>query len=182
MLQNSSAEFSANKCKGFAFFSRIGLHLRIKFETLAKKGGFMTGAKPGDRVKIHYAGTLDNGEVFDSTQNREPLQFVIGGGQVFKGLEDGVVGMEVGESKQIHIKANEAFGKKKPELFVSMKREELPETLELKIGLKLKMKTPNDSVIPVKVKEVTDKKVVLDANHPLAGKDLNYKIKLLQVA
>jgi FKBP-type peptidyl-prolyl cis-trans isomerase 2 len=142
----------------------------------------MTVAKPGDKVKIHYTGTLDNGEVFDSTQNREPLQFVIGGGQVFKGLEDAVSGMEVGESKKVHIKATEAFGKRMKEKLFSMKREKLPKNLELKIGMNLKMKTPDDSVIPVKVKEITDKKVTFDANHPLAGKNLNYKIELLQVA
>ena len=142
----------------------------------------MTTAKPGDRVKINYTGTLDNGDIFDSSQNRSPLQFVIGGSQVFKDIEDSVIGMKVGESKKIHIKATDAFGKRKKELLLSMQREKLPEALELKIGLNLKLKQPDGSVIPVKVKEITDKKVTLDANHPLAGKDLNFEIELLQVA
>jgi peptidylprolyl isomerase len=142
----------------------------------------MTTAKPGDRVKINYTGTLDNGDIFDSSQNRSPLQFVIGGGQVFKDIENSVIGMKVGESKKIHIKATDAFGKRKEELLLSMQREKLPEALELKIGLNLKLKQPDGSVIPVKVKEITDKKVTLDANHPLAGKDLNFEIELLQVA
>ncbi len=142
----------------------------------------MTTAKPGDRVKINYTGTLDNGDIFDSSQNRSPLQFVIGGSQVFKDIEDSVIGMKVGESKKIHIKATDAFGKRKEELLLSMQREKLPEALELKIGLNLKLKQPDGSVIPVKVKEITDKKVTLDANHPLAGKDLNFEIELLQVA
>jgi FKBP-type peptidyl-prolyl cis-trans isomerase 2 len=142
----------------------------------------MTAAKPGNKVKIHYTGTLDNGDVFDSTQDREPLQFVIGGGQVFKSLEEGVIGMQVGESKNIHIKAAEAFGRRRKETLFSMAREKLPETLELKIGLNLKFKQPDGSAIPVKVKEITNKKVTFDANHPLAGKDLNFQIKLLQVA
>jgi peptidylprolyl isomerase len=142
----------------------------------------MTTAKPGDRVKIHYTGTLDSGEVFDSTQNSEPLQFVIGEGKVFKGLEVAVTGMEVGESKKVHIKATEAFGRRMKEKLFSMERKKLPKTLELKIGMNLKMKTQKGFALPVRVKEITDKKVTFDANHPLAGKDLNYKIELLQVA
>jgi peptidylprolyl isomerase len=142
----------------------------------------MTTAKPGDRVKIHYTGTLDSGEVFDSTQNSEPLQFVIGEGKVFKGLEVAVTGMEVGESKKVHIKATEAFGRRMKEKLFSMERKKLPKTLELKIGMNLKMKTQKGFALPVRVREITDKKVTFDANHPLAGKDLNYKIELLQVA
>jgi peptidylprolyl isomerase len=142
----------------------------------------MTGAIPGNRVKIHYTGTLNNGDVFDSTRHHEPLEFVIGGGQVFKGIEAGVIGMEVGESKEIRIEATEAFGDRRKEKIFSMERNKLPKSLDLKIGLNLKFKRSDGSSIPVKIKRITNKNVTFDANHPLAGKDLNFKIELLEVA
>ncbi len=142
----------------------------------------MATAKAGNTVKIHYKGTFDNGEVFDSSFDREPLQFVLGGGQVIKGLDEGVTGMKVGDYKKIHVGAADAFGERKEDAFVSVDRKRVPKNLELKIGMPLKLSQPDGSAIPVKVTEITDENVTLDANHPYAGKDLNFEIKLLEVA
>ena len=142
----------------------------------------MTTAKPGNKVKIHYTATFDNGKVYDSSRDRQPLQFVLGRGEVIKGLDEGVAGMKVGDSKKIHVSAADAFGERNEEKFVSIERKRVPETLELKIGMPLKLNQSDGSSVPVQVSEITDDKVVLDANHPCAGKDLNFEIKLLEVA
>jgi peptidylprolyl isomerase len=142
----------------------------------------MTTAKRGDKVKIDYTGTFNNGVVFDTTRDREPLQFVLGGGEVIKGLDDGVAGMKVGDSKKIHVSAANAFGERNEEKLVSIDRKNVPETLELKVGMQLKLSQADGTAIPVTVNKITDKKVTLDANHPYAGKDLNFEVKLLEVA
>jgi peptidylprolyl isomerase len=142
----------------------------------------MTTAKPGDNVKIHYTATFDNGEVLDSSRDREPLQFVLGGGEVIKGLEEGVAGMKVGDSKKIHVVAADAFGERNEKKFATIDRKRVPETLELKMGMQLTLNQSDGSSIPVKVTEITDEKVRLDTNHPYAGKDINFEIELLEVA
>jgi peptidylprolyl isomerase len=142
----------------------------------------MTTAKPGDKVSIHYTATFDNGEVLDSSRDREPLQFVLGGGEVIKGLEEGVAGMTEGDSKKVHVTAADAFGERDEKKFTTIDRERIPKNLEIKIGMQLKLNKSDGSSIPVRVSKVTDDKVRLDTNHPYAGRDINFEIELLEVA
>jgi peptidylprolyl isomerase len=142
----------------------------------------MTTAKAGKKVKIHYTATLDNGEVLDTSREREPLQFVIGQGQVLKGLDEGVAGMNLGDLKKIYVRAADAFGERDERKTVSIDRKKVPETLDLKIGMQLKLNQSDGSAIPVRVSKITEEKVTLDTNHPYAGKSLNFEIELLEVA
>jgi peptidylprolyl isomerase len=142
----------------------------------------MTTAKPGDKVKIHYIATFDNGEVLDSSRDREPLQFVLGGGEVIKGLEKGIAGMKVGDSKKIHVTSADAFGERNEKKFTNIDRQRVPKNLEIKIGMQLNLNKSDGSSIPVRVTKITDEKVRLDTNHPYAGKDINFEIELLEVA
>ena len=139
--------------------------------------------KKGDKVKVEYVGTLDDGTVFDSTSHEghsHPLTFVVGSGEIIKGFDDAVVGMEVGEEKEIRIEAKDAYGDPNPQLVQKVPRNELPKE-ELKAGMTLAMTLPTGQQIPVLIKEINEKEAVLDLNHPLAGKALNFKIKLVEI-
>ena len=139
-------------------------------------------AKAGDTVMIHYTGTLDDGTQFDSSEGRDPLEVTLGSGQVIKGFDDGVTGMSVGEEKTIHIPCEDAYGPINPEMTQDVPRAQIPAEIPLDIGRTLQMQGPNGEVIPVKVAKVTDETVTLDANHLLAGKDLNFKLKLVSIS
>lgn len=140
----------------------------------------MAAAK-GDKVKIHYKGTLSDGEVFDSSEGREPLEFVVGSGQVIVGFDEAVTGMEVGEKKSVLIPVEKAYGEKKDELVMSVPTAHVPQDLEVEVGMMLEMGGAQGEVIRVKVVDITDEEVVLDANPPLAGQDLNFDIELVSV-
>ncbi len=141
----------------------------------------MTQVKTGDTVRIHYTGTLDTGETFDSSQGREPLEFVVGSGQIIPGLEKAVPGMAVGETKTVAVPCDDAYGQANPEAKQDVPRETIPADIPLDPGTRLQMQTPNGQVVPVTVISADDEKVVLDANHPLAGKDLTFKIEVVDV-
>src|SRR3989344_3673544 len=130
--------------------------------------------KHGSKVKVHYTGTLNDGSVFDSSEGREPLEFTIGSNQVIKGFEDRVKGMKVNEEKTIKIKANEAYGEVNQQLIISVPRDKFPP--EIESNGRLILKGPEGRRIPAIIKEVKDNIVVIDMNHPLAGKELNFKI------
>ena len=139
--------------------------------------------KKGDKVKLEYEGKLDSGEVFDSSSHGEHqhlLEFEVGSGQVIPGFDKAVTGMKVGEEKEFKIKPEEAYGQVKEELVRDVPREVLPKEQEPKAGMVLMMQTPQGGM-PVKIVKVGDKSVTLDLNHPLAGKNLNFKIKLVEV-
>ncbi len=140
----------------------------------------MALATQGDTVHIHYTGRFDDGTVFDSSEGRSPLKFVLGSGQVIAGFDQAVTGMEVGESKTVKIEAAEAYGDHREELVIPVGRSDLPEGLEPEVGQQLQMSSPDGQTFQVAVIETTDEKVVLDANHPLAGKDLTFDIELVQ--
>jgi len=142
----------------------------------------MSQAKNGDSVKIHYTGTLENGEEFDSSKDREPLAFVLGEGNVIPGFENGVMGMEEGDSKNITIPPEEAYGIKNNELIVEVDRSEFPENITPSVGLQLQMMQQNGNPINVMVTALDDNKVMLDANHPLAGQTLIFDIKLVEIS
>ncbi len=139
------------------------------------------GAESGKKVKIHYTGRLNDGTVFDTSTNREPLEFVLGSGMVIKGFDAGVTGMEVGEKKTIEIPALEAYGESNPEMFIRVPKTAVPPDMALEVGLDLYLPQPNGGGIPVVVAEITDTEIVLDANHRLAGKDLIFDLELVEI-
>ena len=141
----------------------------------------MTQVKSGDKVRIHYTGTLNDGTTFDSSEEREPLEFTVGSGEIIPGLDKAVPGMEEGDEKNVTVPADEAYGQHDPSARQSVPREQVPENIPLEIGTRLQLQGPDGQAIPVTVAEVTDSEVILDANHPLAGQDLNFRIRLVDV-
>jgi peptidylprolyl isomerase len=142
----------------------------------------MTQAKQGDTVNVHYTGKLGDGTVFDTSRNRHPLQFTIGKGQVIVGFEQAVDGMHTGESKTVIIPVDNAYGPRREEMIITMERSKLPSGLEPKVGQRLELTQMDDQNILVTVTAVTDSMLTLDANHPLAGKDLHFDIELVSIA
>ncbi|HKK84997.1 MAG TPA: peptidylprolyl isomerase [Roseovarius sp.] len=142
----------------------------------------MTEVKSGDTVRIHYTGTLTDGQTFDSSEGRDPLEFTVGSGQIIPGLEAAIPGMEVGEKKTVEIAADDAYGQPDPNAQQAVPRAEIPDDIPLDLGTQLQVQTPQGQVMPVTVVEVTEEQVTLDANHPLAGKDLTFKIELVEIA
>lgn len=136
--------------------------------------------KAGDTIQIHYKGTFDDGEVFDSSEGREPLQFQVGSGMVIKGFDDGVLGMNIGDKKSINIASKDAYGEANPEMIFDFDRKEIPAEIPVEVGGMLNMHNGQQQV-PVKILEVSDEKIKLDANHPLAGRDLNFDLELVKV-
>lgn len=141
----------------------------------------MARAKVGDMVQVHYTGKLDDGEVFDSSVDRNPLEFSIGAGQVIPGFEEAIVGMEPGQEKTVRIPAEEAYGPHRAEMMLAVDRAEVPPEIEPQVGQQLQLVQPNGQTMIVTVTEVTDQQVTMDANHPLAGKALTFDIRLLEV-
>jgi peptidylprolyl isomerase len=135
----------------------------------------------GQKVKIHYTGTLDDGSQFDSSAGRDPLEFEMGAGMVIPGFEKGVADMAVGEKKTINIPAAEAYGDKRDELVMQFDRSQLPEGMEPEPGMMLQMQGPQGQPIPVTVTAVAPESITIDANHQLAGKNLNFELELVSV-
>lgn len=135
----------------------------------------------GKKVKIHYTGTLDDGTKFDSSAGRDPLEFEMGAGMVIPGFEKGVADMDVGEKKSIHIPAEEAYGERREDLVMQFERSQLPDGLEPQVGMGLQMQGPQGQPVPVTVTEVADDNITIDANHQLAGQNLNFELELVEV-
>jgi FKBP-type peptidyl-prolyl cis-trans isomerase 2 len=147
----------------------------------------MSKAKDGDEVKIHYTGRLADGKEFDTSKGREPLSFVLGKGEVIPGFENAVMGLSVGETRTVEIASDQAYGPHREEMVIQAKRSEMPEGLELKLGHQLEGRSEaGESQEPQRVlftiTGLTDDEVILDANHPLAGKDLTFDIELVEIA
>lgn len=142
----------------------------------------MPKAKAGDSVKVHYTGKLKDGTIFDSSKGREPLAFQVGAGQMIKGFDTAVNGMEVGDSKVAEIPAAEAYGEARQDLMFDVPKSDLPADLKPEVGQQLAMTQPNGQQVPVTVAKVEEDKVVIDANHQLAGKDLIFEIELVEIA
>ena len=141
----------------------------------------MQQVKSGDKVKVHYHGKLRNGETFDSSQGREPLEFTVGGGQVIKGFDDGVMGMQVGDKRTVEIEVTDAYGEKNEDMVVEFPKEQFPPDMKPEVGMQLMMNNGQGQSFPVLVKEVREDNVLLDANHPLAGEDLIFDIELVEI-
>jgi len=141
----------------------------------------MTEAKAGDKVRMHYTGSLNDGSVFDSSQGREPLEFTVGSGQIIPGLDQAVPGMKVGDEKTVSIACEDAYGPHDPNARQSIPRSNIPESVPVEPGVQLQAQTENGQTVSVVVVEADENEVVLDANHPLAGKDLTFDITLVAI-
>ena len=141
----------------------------------------MAQVKVGDSVKVHYTGKLTNGEQFDSSEGREPLEFTVGAGQMIKGFDAALPGMKVGDKKTVNIPASEAYGEKDEAAIIEFPKANIPEDLKLEPGMQLTLSNTEGQPIPVTVTELKDDVVVLDANHFLAGKELVFDIELVHI-
>lgn len=141
----------------------------------------MTQAKMGDTVKVHYTGTFDDGTQFDSSQGSEPLEVTLGQGQVIPGFEAPLEGMTAGETKSVHIPAEMAYGEYSPEMVQEVERTAIPEEIELSLGIQLQAHAPDGTPFMLVVTGLNDETVTLDANHPLAGKALNFALEMVAV-
>lgn len=143
----------------------------------------MSKVKDGDTVKVHYTGTLtEDGTEFDSSEGREPLEFTLGEGQLIPGFEQAVIGLEEGDETTVDIESGDAYGQRREDLELEVAKSDLPDNIEPKVGMQLQMQQQeNGQAIPVQITAVEDELVKLDANHPLAGKDLTFDIELLEI-
>ncbi|HEY9177000.1 MAG TPA: peptidylprolyl isomerase [Flavipsychrobacter sp.] len=141
----------------------------------------MQQVKSGDTVKVHYHGKLTTGETFDSSEGREPLEFTVGSGQVIKGFDDALVNMAVGEKKTVQIPVGEAYGDRREDMIVQYPRQEFPAEMTPEVGMQLNMSDNTGNNFPVVITEVQEDVVVLDANHPLAGKDLIFDLEVVSI-
>lgn len=142
----------------------------------------MTQAKQGDTVKIHYTGKFNDGTVFDSSDESEPLEFVVGQGQIIPGVEEAVVGMSLNETKTAEIPPEKAYGQYSEDMVVDVDRSQFPEHIQPEKGMELELKQESGESIHVVVTNVSDSEITLDANHPLAGKNLTFEIQLMEIA
>jgi peptidylprolyl isomerase len=141
----------------------------------------MAQVKDGDKVKVHYHGKLRSGETFDSSQGREPLEFTVGSGQVIKGFDNGVMGMNVGDKKTVEIPVGDAYGEKSQEMIIEFPKNQFPPDMNPEEGMQLMMNNGAGQSFPVTVTEVKEESVILDANHPLAGQDLIFDLELVEI-
>ena len=141
----------------------------------------MAAAKSGDTVLVHYRGELKDGSIFDQSKEDDPLQFTLGSGMLIPDFEAAVVDMEIGDAKTIHIEAANAYGLVREDLIISVSRDEFPTHIDPQIGQQLQLTQPDGHPLVVKISDVSEEAVVLDANHALAGKDLTFEIKLVDI-
>ena len=141
----------------------------------------MQQAQNGDKVKVHYHGKLRSGETFDSSQGREPLEFTVGSGQVIKGFDEGVRGMQAGDKKTVEIPVGDAYGEKDENRVIEFPKNQFPANMTPEVGMQLMMTDGSGNQLPVTITDVKDEVVTLDANHPLAGQDLIFDIELVEI-
>lgn len=142
----------------------------------------MAEAKSGDTVSIHYTGRLEDGTVFDTSEDRDPLEFTLGEGNVIPGFEEAVEGMEEGQSKTASIPSDQAYGQRRDDLVLSVAKEQLPPDLDPEVGQRLQMQAGDGQTFQVVISEVEEESVEVDANHPLAGEDLTFDIELVEIS
>lgn len=141
----------------------------------------MTQAKNGDTVRIHYSGRFADGTEFDSSWGNDPLEFKIGSGAIIPGFEEAVIGMTVGSKQTVVIPADEAYGPHEPGRVQEVERSMIPDDIEVEVGSRLKAVAPGGQALAVTVVDINDATVTLDANHPLAGRDLTFDIELVEI-
>ena len=141
----------------------------------------MAQAQNGDKVRVNYTGTLKDGTVFDSSLERDPMDFTIGGDQLIPGFQNAVVGMTQGDKKTVNIKAEEAYGPYQKQLLQEIAKSNLPADLEVEQGTRLSANDGHGNTIPLTVVEVKEDTITIDANHPLAGEDITFEITLVDI-
>lgn len=141
----------------------------------------MPQVQNGDTVRVHYTGSLNDGQIFDSSADRDPLEFTVGAHQVVPGFEDAVLGMNPGESKTAHLPADQAYGQRDNRLVIRVSKTQFPPNMNVKLNDRLQMQSRDGRVMNVVVAEIADDSVVLDGNHFLAGKDLTFDIELVEI-
>lgn len=141
----------------------------------------MEQVKTGDTVKVHYHGRLTDGTTFDTSEGRGPLEFTVGDQQVIKGFDDGVLGMSIGEKKTIHISAEDAYGSASEDKLIAFPRAQFPPDMNPEVGMQLSLRSQDGQDFPVVVSEIREDVVVLDANHPLAGRDLVFDVEVVGI-
>ena len=142
----------------------------------------MKQVKEGDLVKVHYTGKMVNGEQFDSSVGREPLEFTVGAGQMIKGFDAAMPGMSLGEKKTINIAPEDAYGPRSEEAIIEFPKDNIPAEMKLEPGMPLTLSNQDGQPVPVIVVEVKDDVIILDANHFLAGQELIFDIELVEIA
>ena len=161
-------------------FSNISFILGFN-QILNYQENILSQVNKNDTVKVHYTGKTDDGVVFDSSREREPLQFTMGQGQLIPGFENAVEGLKVGESTTVRIPADEAYGEVREDMIVDISRAQIPPDIDPEVGMVLQMQQPNGMPLNVTVKNVSDESVTLDANHPLAGQALTFDIEIVEI-
>lgn len=141
----------------------------------------MPHPQSGDTVTVHYTGRLDDGRVFDSSRNREPLELTVGARQVIPAFEETVTQMEPGETRTVTVPAEQAYGPRRPELVQAVDRTDFPDNIQATVGQRLQVQRRDGQVTEVRVADVSDEQVTLDANHPLAGQDLTFDLELVEI-
>ncbi|MEE9432023.1 MAG: peptidylprolyl isomerase [Melioribacteraceae bacterium] len=137
--------------------------------------------KFGDKIKLHYKGTFEDGVVFDSSFEKEPILITAGNNEVIKGLDEALIGMELHQKKEISISADKAYGSIQKELIVEIEKNKLPKSTNLSVGQILQIPVEESNNIEVTVKEISDTTILLDGNHPLAGKNLLFNIEIVEI-
>lgn len=141
----------------------------------------MAKAKKGDKVQVNYKGYLKDGSIFDSSDGKPPLDVTLGSGMVIPGFDAALVGMEVGDKKTVQIPMEQAYGVHNAEMVMQIPKEQIPPDLKPEVGQKLQVGGPNGEAMQVEVLDLTDEFIVLDANPPLAGKDLIFDLELVAI-
>lgn len=141
----------------------------------------MAKAQEGDLVRVHYTGKLEDGTVFDTSEDREPLEFKIGEQKVIPGFEQAVAGMEPGEKKTVELTPEQAYGPHREDMVMEMDRDEVPDNVDPEVGQQLQLRLQSGQTVPVLITDISDGAVTIDANHPLAGKTLVFEIELVDV-
>jgi FKBP-type peptidyl-prolyl cis-trans isomerase 2 len=142
----------------------------------------MTKAKHGDTVRVHYTGKLEDGTVFDSSRQRDPLQVTLGSGQVISGFERALEGMSPGDSKSVAVPPAEGYGDRQDDRIIQYDRSRLPAGAAPEVGQQVQLQSQDGSQIPAVVTRVSESSITLDANHPLAGRDLTFELELVEIA
>ncbi|MEX0994622.1 MAG: peptidylprolyl isomerase [Balneolaceae bacterium] len=140
----------------------------------------MSKVKDGDTVKVHYTGKLQDGSVFDSSEGKEPLEFTLGEGQLIPGFEKAVQGLDQGDSTEVTIPQDEAYGEPREDLVISVPKDNLPDDVTPEVGMQLQVNQPDGQSIPVRITDIGEEELTLDANHPLAGEELTFQIELVE--
>ena len=141
----------------------------------------MSTIKDGDTVSVHYTGTLTSGEVFDSSLEREPLKFTLGMGQLIPGFERAIMGLSVGQKATTNIPSKEAYWEHNSEMVLEVPKNQLPPEIDAQVGMQLQLNQPDGQAIPVQITQIKEEMVTIDANHPLAGKNLNFDIEIIEI-